>query len=161
MHQGLDPHESDSHLEDIRVVNCLPHDIYLATPAGLVPLERADTPELLYRPADDATLTIQVPGDSRLKVNLDANKGMIVFGSSNVPPVTANTIYLVSLFVMEQFPDRSDFVIANTWPVPDANNEDPRKAAHVLVGVTRAPFTVMGYRGLDDLPDFMDEDSTS
>lgn len=159
MFQGEDSRESNWGSEDYTVINCLPHDVYIATPSGLVALPSQAPPELLYRSAASDSLTIAVPGDSRMKINIDAHKGMVVFGSSNVPPVRANTIYLVSIFTLEQFPDRSDFAIANTWPVPD---EERKTVNHVLVGVTREPFLVVGVKGLEDMPDYYDdEDSES
>jgi len=139
---------------DIEIINCLPHDIFLATPAGLVKLPRTSSPALLYRPAEIGSITVKVPGEERIKVSLDSHDGIIVFGSADVPPVQDNTLYLVSLAVLEQFPDREDFVIANTWPVPEAP-EDGQIVVHVLVGVSRSPFEVVGVKGLDDIPDFL------
>lgn len=155
MSEGNHSRNSHWNSDDYTVINCLPHDVYIATPAGLVALPRLEAPELLYRPAASDNITVEVPGESRIKINLDAHHGMIVFGSSNVPPVQDNTVYLVSIFTLEQFPDRQDFAIANTWPIPD---EDHRKVNHVLVGVTRDPFFVVGVKGLDELPDFLEED---
>ncbi len=141
------------HLEDIMIVNCLPHEVYLATPSGLVPLPRINSPELLARPADAGQATALVPGDERIKVSLDTYDGLIVFGSSNVPKIQKNTVYLVSLATLNQFPDRQDFAIANTWPIPETP-EPGQTSVHVLVGYTRRPFEVVGFRGLDDASEF-------
>lgn len=146
------------HREDIMIVNCLPYEVFLATPAGLVSLPRTRSPELLARPADSGSVTALVPGEERIKVTLDTYEGIIVFGSSNVPPVISNTVYLVSLATREQFPDRDDFVIANTWTIPETP-EPGQTVMHVLLGYTRKPFEVVGVRGIDDMPDFFLSDS--
>jgi hypothetical protein len=158
MYEGYNARNGHDETDDsYTVINCLPHDVYIATPAGLVALPSQEPPELLYRPASSDSVNVSVPGDSRIKVSLDSHEGMIVFGSSNVPPIQANTIYLVSIFALEQFPDRHDFVIANTWPIPD---DDKREVNHVLVGITRDPFAVVGVKGLEDLPDYYDDEDT-
>lgn len=139
---------------DVEIINCLPHDIFLATPAGLVALPTMGCPTLLYRPAETGTVTVSVPGEERVKVTLDSHEGIVVFGSADVPPVEKNRLYLVSLAALEQFPDRGDFVLANTWPVPESP-EDGQAVVHVLVGISRKPFEVVGVKGLEDIPDYL------
>jgi hypothetical protein len=145
-----------------RLVNCLEHDIYINTHAGLVSLPRISRPELLHAPGDSITIHLEVPGDKHLSSEVEYYDGITVFGASNVPPVLESVLYIVPLPTLLQFPEREDFVIANLWEVGAINyteySSDP-EMVHILNGITRSPFHITGVKGMEDLSNtsFLDD----
>jgi hypothetical protein len=145
-----------------RLVNCLEHDIYINTHAGLVSLPQLARPELLHAPGESEKLSLGVPGDKHLSSEVDYYNGIIVFGANNVPPVLDGIIYIVPLSTLFQFPDREDFVIANLWEVGSFNyseGSEHSEMVHILNGVTRSPFNITSVKGIEEITNtaFFDE----
>lgn len=148
--------------QNYRLVNCLEHNIYINTHAGLVSLPRLARPELLHAPGESNTLQLEVPGDKHLSSEVEYYTGITVFGAANVPAVIDNVIYIVPLPTLLQFPEREDFVIANLWEVGAINyteySADP-EVVHILNGITREPFNITGVKGMEDISNtsFLDD----
>lgn len=144
-----------------RLVNCLDHEIYINTHAGLVSLPRLPRPELLHAPGEYETINLEVPGDKHLSSEIEYYSGVTVFGASNVPPVSEGNLYIVPLPTLFLFPDREDFVIATLWEVGSFKEDDFRnpEIVHILSGITRAPFNITSIRGLEDISNtsFLDD----
>ena len=144
-----------------RLVNCLDHEIYINTHAGLVSLPRLPRPELLHAPGESETLQLEVPGDKYMASEIDYYTGITVFGASNVPPVSEGFLYIVPLPTLYLFPDREDFVIATLWEV-GAFKEDQFHSAevvHILSGITITPFNITSVKGIEDISNtsFLDD----
>lgn len=144
-----------------RLVNCLEHEIYINTHAGLVSLPRLARPELLHAPGESETIQLEVPGDKHLSSEIDYYSGITVFGASNVPPVVDGFLYIVPLPTLFLFPDREDFVIATLWEVGAFKDNDfhSPEMVHILSGITRTPFNITSVKGIEDISNtsFLDD----
>jgi hypothetical protein len=136
------------------LVNCLEHDIYINTHAGLVSLPRLARPELLHSPGESEIISLGVPGDKHLSSEVECYSGIVVYGATNVPPVLDGMIYIVPLPTLFQFPEREDFMIANLWEIGSSNYIEGTEfveLVHILNGITRAPFNVTSVKGMEDI----------
>lgn len=138
----------------VTLINCLDHPVFVNTISGLVKLEELHPPHLLTIPDGDHKFLIRVPGDRTLTTEMHAYDGVKIYGGLDIPPVTDDVLYLVSVPTLLEFPERSDFVAPAMWELPtEYLKDETTEFIQVLSGVTKHPFHVLGVDGTDDFTD--------